>query len=95
MKAQHVLLVVAAALICGGIAGYASARLANGGARSAGPEPTIAAVEQIRFIDGSGNHLFTLEPGAGRTPGLVLKDSTGRPLCNLPPLLRALPVERR
>ena len=89
MKAQQVLLVVAAALICGGIAGYASGRLANGG-----PEPTIAAVEQIQFIDGSGNHLFTLEPGTGRTRGLVLRDSTGRPLYNLPPLLKVLPAER-
>jgi len=89
MKAKHVLLVVTAALICGGLAGYASARLANGDA-----EPAIVAIEQFRFVDGSGNHLFTLEPGDRRTPGLVLKDSTGRALCNFPPLLKVLPVER-
>ena len=93
MKSKQVLLVVAVALICGGIAGYASARLANGGAEPT-PEPTIVAVEQLQFVDGSGNHRFTLEPGGRHTPGLVLKDSTGRPLCNLPPLLRVLPAER-
>ncbi len=55
MKSKQVLLVVAVALICGGIAGYASARLANGGTKPT-PEPTIVAVEQLKFIDGSGDH---------------------------------------
>ncbi len=89
MRATQVLSLVAIALICGGIAGYGSARLANGGTDQA-----IVAVEQLQFIDGSGNHRITLELGGDRQPRLVLKDPTGRLLYDLPPSVRVLPAER-
>jgi len=88
MKTQQVLFLVAVALICGGIAGYGSARLVDGG-----PDQTIAAVRQLQFLDSSGNHQVTLELGGGPRPSLVLKDSTGGLLYDLPPSLKVLPAE--
>ncbi|OHB84779.1 MAG: hypothetical protein A2Z38_08170 [Planctomycetes bacterium RBG_19FT_COMBO_48_8] len=58
MKAKQVLFLVVIALICGGIAGYGSARIVEGGS-----DQTIVAVKQLQFIDGSGNHQVTLELG--------------------------------
>ena len=89
MKAKQVLFLVTTALICGGIAGYGSARLVDGGG-----DQTIVAVRQLRFLDGSGNHQVTLEVGEGRRPSLVLKDSTGKLLYDLPPSVKVLPVGR-
>ncbi|HUV66688.1 MAG TPA: hypothetical protein VMW24_22565 [Sedimentisphaerales bacterium] len=88
MKIKQVLLLVTVALICGGIAGYGSARFADGGKAQA-----IAEVREIRFLDGSGNPQVTLEFGEGRRPSLILKDSTGRVLYDLPPSLKVLPAE--
>jgi len=79
---------MAAALICGGVAGYGSARLVAGG-----KDEAIAAVTELRFLDGSGNAQITLELGGGPGPSLVLKDSTGRLLYDLPPSLKVLPAE--
>ncbi|MFQ6036340.1 MAG: hypothetical protein ACE5NM_10935 [Sedimentisphaerales bacterium] len=80
MKAKQVLFLVAIALICGGIAGYGSARLVDGGANQ-----KIVSVRQLRFQDSSGNHQVTIELGGEHRPRLVLKDSTGRLLYDLPP----------
>jgi len=87
MKAKQVLFLVVTALICGGIAGYGSARLVEGGS-----DQTIIAVRQIQFIDGSGNHQVTLELGGGSRPSLVLKDSTGKLLYDLPPSVKVQPA---
>jgi thioredoxin-related protein len=88
MNVKQVLILVAVALICGGIAGYGSARFANGGENK-----TIMAARQLRFIDRSGNHQVTLELGSQGMPNLVLKDSTGRLLYELPPSLKVRPVD--
>jgi hypothetical protein len=88
MNVKQILILVAVALICGGIAGYASARFANGGANK-----TIMTARQLRFIDRSGNRQVTLEFGSQGRPNLVLKDSTGRLLYDLPPSLKVQPVD--
>lgn len=88
MKAKQVLLLVAIALICGGIAGYGSARFADGGS-----DQTIAAVTELHFVDGSGTPQVTLELGGAHRPSLVLKDSAGSVLYDLPPSLKLLPAE--
>ncbi len=89
MKAKQIFLLVAIALICGGLAGYGSARLANGST-----DQTIIAVRQLRFIDGSGAHRLTLELDGRSSSGLVLKDATGRALYDLPRSFKVLPAER-
>ncbi len=88
MKIKQVLFLMAAALICGGAAGYGSARLVAGG-----KDQAIASVTELRFLDGSGNAQITLELGGGHRLGLVLKDSTGNVLYDLPPSLKILPAE--
>jgi hypothetical protein len=87
MKAKQVFF-VAAALIGGAIAGYGSARLVADGA-----DQTIIIVRELHFIDASGNHQVTLELGAGPRPSLVLKDSEGRLLYDLPPSFKMHPAE--
>lgn len=88
MTAKHVALIVAIALACGAVGGYASARLV----KRNGDKPVVV-VKEVRFVDGQGRHDVSIELGGGRKPCLVLKDSTGRLLYELPPSLRALPIE--
>ncbi len=87
MKSKQVLLLVAIALLCGGIAGYGSARLVKSGSGQ-----SIITVRQLCFQDSSGNHQLTLELGGGSRPSLVLKDSTGRLLYELPPSFKLHPA---
>jgi hypothetical protein len=89
MKARQVFFFVAAALIAGAIAGYGSARFV--GRR---PNQAIITVRELRFIDASDGHQVTLELDAGPKPGLVLKDSKGRLLYDLPPSFKVWPAER-
>jgi hypothetical protein len=88
MKTKQVLLLIAVALICGGIAGYGSARLVAGG-----KEQAIAAVTELRFLDGSGNAQIILELGGRHRSSLVLKDSAGNVVYDLPPSLKLFPAE--
>ena len=87
MKVNQVLFLVVIAVICGGVAGYVSARSAEGGTNQ-----TIITVRQVRFLDSSGNHELTLEPANGDKPSLILKDSKGKTLYDLPPSFKLHPA---
>ncbi len=91
MKSKDVLLIVAAAVICGGIAGYASARVANRWAK-AEAERTIVEVEKLHFVDDAGEIRAVLELDAGKGIRLILKDPAGKFLYDLPPSARVLPA---
>ena len=96
MKIKQVLLLTAVALVCGGIAGYGSAHLVVGGREhtvSSVAEQAVASVTELRFLDGSGNTQVILELGGRHRPGLVLKDSAGNVLYDLPPSFKLLPAE--
>lgn len=99
MKIRQVLLLAAIALICGGIAGRGSARLADSGKDNKSPatavtDQTILTVRQLRFVDASGKLRATLELGRGSDTGLVLKDPSGRSLYELPPALKVIPLRK-
>jgi hypothetical protein len=87
VKADQVLLLVVIALICGGVAGYISARFAKGGT-----DQTIITVRKLQFLDSSSDHQLTLEPGKDDRPRLILKDSTGKQLYELPPSFKLHPA---
>jgi len=91
MKSKDILFTVAAAVICGGIAGDASVRVGNGGAKPEA-ERTIVEVEKLHFVDDGGELRAVLELDARRGIRLILKDPAGKFLYDLPPSPRVLPA---
>lgn len=94
MKAKQYLFIVVVALLCGGVVGYCSAQLIDRASDRADSEADrkVVTAAELRFLDGKGKHQVTLELGAGDKPHLVLKDSKGKVLCDLPPSLKMQPL---
>jgi hypothetical protein len=80
MPAKHAALIVAIALACGAIGGYTSASLVKRNVDNA-----VVIVKEVRFVDAQSRHDVSIELRGISRPCLVLKDSTGRLLYDLPP----------